>query len=72
MNPILELRRIRAVLTAAEYVVSIQQGFEMFKVRPFSGLASGLVRLLEPIGPLARRALASLLLSIHLFERREF
>ena len=71
-----------ALLTAAEFVVSINQGYEMFKVQPFSGLGSGLVRMLEPIGTLARRSLAvvalvgwvqaSLMLSIRLFERREF
>ena len=70
------------MLTAAEYVVSVVQGYEMFQVRPFSGLVSGLVRLLEPAGPMVRRTLAvalsvgwvlaSLALSIRQFRRREF
>ncbi|MBW2278969.1 MAG: hypothetical protein JRF63_15865 [Deltaproteobacteria bacterium] len=70
------------LLTAAEFVVSIVQGYEMFKVQPFSGLMSGLFRMLEPAGPVVRRTLAvtllggwvlaSLLLSVRLFQRREF
>jgi len=73
---------VLTLLTAAEYVVSVFQGYEMFQVKPFSGLASSLVRMLEPAGPVVRRTLAvallagwvlaSLALSIRLFRRREF
>ena len=71
-----------ALLTAAEYLVSINQGYDMFRVTPFSGLASNLNRLLAPVGHSMRAVLAvaalamwmlgSMALSVHVFERREF
>lgn len=71
-----------ALLTAAEYVVSINQGYEMFRVTPFSGLASGVNQVLAPVGHSMRAVLAvvalamwmvgSAALSIRVFERREF
>jgi len=71
-----------ALLTAAEYLVSINQGYDMFRVTPFSGLASNLNRLLAPVGHSMRAVLAvaalamwmlgSMALSVNVFERREF
>lgn len=71
-----------AALTGVEYLVSLRRGYEMFRVTPFSGIATGVLSALEPIGSPGLVVLASALvvawiagsmaLSVRLFARREF